>query len=96
MQKIQLSIPEPCHESWQNMTSTQQGRFCNTCAKEVIDFSIMSDSEVLNYFSSLKSEKICGRAYPDQLGRAITLPKVAKKKIFGYWTYVTAFFLFFC
>jgi hypothetical protein len=95
MQKIQLSIPEPCHESWQNMTSTQQGRFCNACAKEVIDFSTMTDAQVFDYFSGLKNEKVCGRAYPDQLGRTITLPKITRKKLFGYWTYVTAFFLFF-
>ena len=95
MQKIQLSIPEPCHESWQNMTSTQQGRFCNACAKEVIDFSIMSDAQVLNYFSGLKNEKICGRAYPDQLERAIAMPKEIRKVKFWYWNYAAMFFLFF-
>lgn len=35
MQKLQLSISEPCHENWHNMTPTEQGRFCNACAKEV-------------------------------------------------------------
>ena len=50
MQQLQLSIPEPCHQTWREMTPTQQGRFCNSCAKEVIDFSTMTDTEVLNYF----------------------------------------------
>ena len=95
MQQLQLSIPEPCHQNWQDMTPTQQGRFCNACAKEVIDFSTMSDSEVLNYFSSLKNEKVCGRAYPDQLDRAITKPKEIKKAKFWYWNYAAMFFLFF-
>ncbi len=95
MQQLQLSIPEPCHQSWHEMTPTQQGRFCNACAKEVVDFSIMSDSEVLNYFSSLKNEKICGRAYPDQLERAITKPKIIKKAKFWYWNYAAILFLFF-
>ena len=36
MQKLQLSIPEPCHENWQQMTPTEQGRYCNACAKEVV------------------------------------------------------------
>jgi hypothetical protein len=42
MQKLQISIPEPCHENWHTMTPTQQGRFCNACAKEVVDFSMMN------------------------------------------------------
>ena len=95
MQNIQLSIPEPCHQNWDTMTPTQQGRFCNACAKQVVDFSSMSDSQVLNYFSNIKNEKVCGRAYPDQLERAIILPKYPTKKIFWYWNYITMLFLFF-
>lgn len=95
MQKIQLSIPEPCHQNWNEMTPTQQGRFCNSCAKQVVDFSSMSDTEVLHYFSSIKNENVCGRAYPDQLDRAISIPKEPKKKLFWYWNYITMLFLFF-
>ena len=95
MQKIQLSIPELCHQNWNEMSPTEQGRFCNACAKEVIDFTTMSDTALLNYFSGLKNEKLCGRAYPDQLERTITLPKYPKKKIFWYWNYITMLFLFF-
>jgi hypothetical protein len=95
MQKIQLSIPEPCHQNWDKMNPTEQGRFCNACAKQVVDFSNMSDTQVLNYFAALKDEKVCGRAYPDQLERAITMPAVPKKKLFWYWNYITMLFLFF-
>jgi CarboxypepD_reg-like domain/Secretion system C-terminal sorting domain len=95
MQKIQLSIPEPCHQNWDKMNPTEQGRFCNACAKQVVDFSNMSDTQVLNYFSTLKDEKVCGRAYPDQLERAITMPAVPKKRLFWYWNYITMLFLFF-
>jgi len=94
MQQIQLSIPEPCHEDWQNMNPTEQGRFCNACAKQVVDFSTMSDREVLNYFATIKNEKVCGRAYPDQLERAITMPKDPKKRLFWHWNYITMLFLF--
>lgn len=95
MQKLQLSIPEPCHENWQAMTPTQQGRFCNSCAKEVIDFSMMTDTEVLNYFTTLTHEKVCGRALPAQLDRAITRPKEPKKRLFWYWNYIVMFLMFF-
>lgn len=95
MQKIQLSIPEPCHENWNRMTPTEQGRFCNSCAKEVIDFAMMTDTEVLNYFSSLSNNKVCGRVLPSQLDREISRPKEPRKRLFWYWNYVAMFFLFF-
>lgn len=95
MSTIQISIPEPCHENWQNMTPTDQGRYCNACAKVVVDFSMMSDAEVLNYFSALRDEKVCGRAMPAQLNRAISMPKEPKKRLFWYWNYIVMFFMFF-
>lgn len=93
MKKIQLSIPEPCHQNWDNMSPTQQGRFCNACAKQVIDFSEMSDADVLNYFIIEKSDKLCGRAYPDQLNRPIT--NLHARKLPWYWTYLVTMSLFF-
>ncbi len=94
MKKIQLSIPEPCHQNWNDMTPTQQGRFCNACAKEVIDFSEMSDSEVLNYFIAVKkNDTVCGRVFPDQLDRSINA--APKKKVWWYWNYAVAFLLLF-
>jgi len=95
MQKLQLSIPEPCHENWHMMTPTQQGRFCNACAKEVVDFSMMTDTEVLNYFTGNTHEKICGRALPSQLDRTIDWAKEPKKRLFWYWNYIVMFFMFF-
>jgi len=95
MKQVQLSIPEPCHQDWNEMTPTQQGRHCSACAKQVIDFTAMNDTEVLNYFSNIKNEKVCGRAYPDQLERAITKPKEIKRKPFWHWNYITMLFLFF-
>lgn len=95
MQKLQISIPEPCHENWHNMKPTEQGRFCNACAKEVVDFSMMTDTELLNYFTNITHEKVCGRALPSQLERTINLPKEPKKRLFWYWNYIVMFFMFF-
>ena len=95
MQKLQLSIPEPCHENWQQMTPTDQGRFCNACAKEVIDFSTMTDIQVLNYFTNMTNEKVCGRALPEQLDRTLSRPEHPKKKIFWYWNYIVMLLMFF-
>lgn len=95
MQKLELFIPEPCHANWQDMTPTEQGRFCNACAKEVIDFSMMTDKELVHYFSSLSNGKVCGRVLPEQLDRTISWPKEPTKRLFWYWNYIVMFFMFF-
>lgn len=69
-QSIQLQIPEPCHENWQQMTPVEQGRFCKACAKTVIDFSIMTDQQILDYLSAA-SAGICGRMQESQLHRTL-------------------------
>lgn len=71
MKKLKIAIPQPCHESWAKMTSTEQGRFCNHCAKEVIDFSKLSDTELV---ARLKQKpQGCGRFTPSQIQRSYTI-----------------------
>jgi hypothetical protein len=94
MKQLMVSIPEPCHENWDGMSPTEQGRFCNACSKEVIDFSTMSDAQMVLYFSKLTTEKVCGRVYPDQLNRTMAAPELIKKKKW-YWNYLALFLLFF-
>lgn len=74
MKNLSISIENPCHEDWQQMTPESQGRFCQTCEKTVVDFSKMSDEEVLNYFSRPRTQKICGRFREDQLVSASRAP----------------------
>jgi hypothetical protein len=74
MKKIAISIPTPCHENWQNMNPTEQGRFCSSCKKEVIDFSVLTDAEIVNHFKKTKGEA-CGSFLPEQLDRSINVPK---------------------
>jgi hypothetical protein len=79
-----LNIPEPCQENWQNMTPQEQGRFCGSCQKIVVDFSVMTDKEVLAYFSKA-SQQVCGRFSNDQLNKELTTTP-ARKRI--TWAYV--------
>lgn len=95
MKNMLLSIPKPCHENWDKMSPTEQGRFCNTCAKQVVDFSTMSDKEVLNFFNKSTTGNVCGRVYTDQLHRPISFPEPVKRKKFCYWNYMAMLFLFF-
>lgn len=68
---VQYSIAEPCHESWSAMTPTEQGRFCQSCAKPVVDFTRMSDAQVLQFMSTTTGS-VCGRMTSYQLNRDFT------------------------
>jgi len=78
--ELYVHIPTPCHEDWQQMTPVDKGRFCQSCAKQVVDFSVMSDQEVLNYLSKA-SGNLCGRFANDQLQRPLQPIREEKKKI---------------
>lgn len=60
-----ISIPEACHESWQQMTPVDQGRHCQQCCKTVTDFMVMSNDEIISYLSS--ANNVCGRFNEHQL-----------------------------
>ncbi|QJB40611.1 carboxypeptidase-like regulatory domain-containing protein [Chitinophaga oryzae] len=72
MRKISLivSIPHPCQQSWENMIPAAGGRFCDSCRKTVIDFTGLTDSEVLALLSNT-SQQYCGRFRQSQLDRKI-------------------------
>jgi hypothetical protein len=69
--KVKLNIPEPCHEDWNKMTLKEQGSFCGSCAKTVVDFTKMSDREVIDYLAKTKDQKTCGRFTTFQIGREL-------------------------
>ena len=70
---FKLSIPEPCHEDWSQMTLSEQGRFCSSCEKEVIDFTELSRKQIIAKVQ--RGEKICGRYRKDQLATAYFIPQ---------------------
>ncbi|WP_304131400.1 carboxypeptidase-like regulatory domain-containing protein [Mesonia mobilis] len=63
--KFKLNIPKPCHEDWQQMSPTQKGKFCASCQKEVIDFTILSATEIARKTKNAK--QLCGRFTSTQL-----------------------------
>ncbi|MBL6448512.1 carboxypeptidase-like regulatory domain-containing protein [Fulvivirga sp. 29W222] len=63
---ISLTVSQPCSEKWNNFTPTSTGGFCVSCSKNVIDFTKMSDAEIMSYFKNT-SGNTCGRFRKDQL-----------------------------
>lgn len=66
-----IDIPKPCHENWNTMTPDDKGRFCAQCSKTVIDFTRMSDHQIVRLLENSDS-KICGHVTTDQLNRTIS------------------------
>lgn len=59
------------------MSPTELGSFCAHCQKEVIDFTRMSDKEVLAFFKK-QSGRTCGRFRKDQVNRPLLYPPKRK------------------
>ncbi len=65
---MKISINEPCHENWDKMTANEQGAFCLSCQKNVVDFSKKTLSQIKEFFESKKDNtSVCGRFHEDQL-----------------------------
>src|ERR1700744_4376736 len=53
MDNIQnISIPQACHQAWQQMNVVNEGRHCEHCCKTVVDFTTMTNNEIIAYLST--------------------------------------------
>lgn len=76
MKKTHITIPTPCNENWDRMLPEDKGRFCQLCAKTVVDFTNSSPEEITDYFIKNKESKTCGRFKKEQLNSIhIEIPK---------------------
>jgi CarboxypepD_reg-like domain/Secretion system C-terminal sorting domain len=96
---IQLTIADPCHENWDNMTQAEKGRFCASCQKQVVDFTNMSDSQLAAFFkkpvqSLSKDGSVCGRFFQDQLERDIEIPRKRIPWVKYFFQFALPAFLF--
>jgi hypothetical protein len=66
-----LSIPEPCTENWAQMSPCEQGRFCNSCQKTVVDFTGYTDAQLVAFFSNPAHVVTCGLYRTKQLNRPL-------------------------
>lgn len=80
MQYQKPSIPNPCLENWDKMKPNHQGRFCHSCEKTVVDFTQMSDLEILEYLKNSKS-RVCGRFNQNQIEQNNNINLSTKEKL---------------
>lgn len=65
---FKIDIPVSCHESWDEMSPTEQGRFCGQCTKKVVDFTTWNEKEIVQYMRA-SYQPVCGRFRNGQLNR---------------------------
>lgn len=85
---LQLHIPKPCHEDWSGMHPSEKGRHCMTCQKTVVDFTAMSDAEILQYMRQAGSQ-VCGRLTTGQMNRDL-MPSPAQRNGGKGWSWLIA------
>ncbi len=88
--KINISIPKPCGEKWDAMTASEKGKFCDSCQKNIIDFTFSSDREILKYYN--QNSKLCGRFHSNQINRNLILPKERSSFWFALTSAIISFF----
>jgi hypothetical protein len=54
------------------MSPNAKGRHCQSCAKTVVDFSIMTDVEIVSFFKN-KPQNVCGRFANKQLEKQYSI-----------------------
>lgn len=89
-QTIKISINTPCHENWDKMLEEEKGKFCLACQKTVVDFSRMTNEEIINYFNHATG-KTCGRVAKHQLDMPISNYRNVKTPFFN--KYVAGFLM---
>lgn len=65
--RYKIKLTDPCSENWDKMKSHPTGKFCDSCQKNVIDFTNKNELEITEYIKAHEGEKMCGRFYNHQI-----------------------------
>ena len=66
-----IKIEHPCEQNWEEMIPTQGGKYCLHCSKNIIDFTNLSDKEIIQIISK-SSGTLCGSLTRNQLNRHLS------------------------
>lgn len=78
---FQLNIDSPCSEDFNSFSPTKKGGFCDSCKKEVIDFTKMTSDEIITFLN--KKKDVCGRFKQEQLNSNYQVA-TNRKSFFGF------------
>lgn len=84
---IQIAIENPCDKiSWRAMSDFERGKFCSICSKNVIDFTKMTDAEIVTFLNK-SDESVCAKLNQSQMNRILFIDKSYKIK---HWNKIIA------
>lgn len=78
---IRIDIKTPCSESTENMKTNDLGYFCQSCSKQVVDFTGMTDEQIVAYFTNT-SGRVCGKFARKQL-KTYSIPTPVRQVSLG-------------
>ncbi|WP_435415766.1 carboxypeptidase-like regulatory domain-containing protein [Polaribacter aestuariivivens] len=78
--QIILEIKKPCSENFNSFQKTTNGGLCNSCEKEVIDFTKMTSNEIISHFKKNSGATTCGKFNKKQ-SKILFTEKYPKRKI---------------
>jgi hypothetical protein len=64
-----INIPKPCDQKWSDMTPNHAGRYCDQCDVTLLDFSKLTDTQIIEKLS--ETSTVCIRANVTQLRRPL-------------------------
>ncbi|WP_306350042.1 hypothetical protein [Flavobacterium sp. '19STA2R22 D10 B1'] len=62
-----LELRNPCTENLDGMTKNSQGFYCDSCKKNVLDFTEKTDQEITTIVSSMNGASFCAKLRPYHL-----------------------------
>jgi hypothetical protein len=81
-----IHIKEPCKQNWQQMTTTAAGKYCNSCATDVIDFTKYSDNQIIDYIKQNGLAGGCGKFLNTQIEQIrIVIDEDLSTSSLSYW-----------
>lgn len=87
--RLRITIENPCNKiDWTSMSDYERGKFCSICSRGVVDFSKMTDGEIVNYLNR-SEEAICARLNKSQMSRVLEINKPNK---INHWNKIAATF----
>lgn len=82
--KFTLEITTPCSENFDKMIPNLNGSFCDSCAKNVIDLSRKTNSEIARFMVENKDRNICARLKTTQLENEFEYNEISKMNNLKY------------